>query len=119
MIEGKHHRSIEARRRSLGDAVDRYIREEVPRKRDGEMHTRTLTWWKAKIGTLKLADITPANRIRLRPALAGTAVEAKRVTLLVKITNRFEREGGNCSVYRPYQPAIDRSRVAGGPPTIT
>lgn len=79
MIEGKHYRSVEARRRSLGDAVDRYIREEVPKKRsDGAMHTRTLTWWKSRIGHLKLADMTPALIVEQRGKLAaGTYTRGK------------------------------------------
>ncbi|HEY0339448.1 MAG TPA: hypothetical protein VGC34_01465, partial [Steroidobacteraceae bacterium] len=34
MIEGKHFRSVEARRRSLAQAIDRYVEEELPKKRD-------------------------------------------------------------------------------------
>lgn len=78
MIEGKHYRSVEARRRTLGDAIDRYIREEVPKKRDAGMHTRTLTWWKSQIGKLKLADITPALIVEHRGKLAaGTYTRGK------------------------------------------
>ena len=78
MIEGKHYRSVEARRRSLGDAIDRYIRDEVPKKRDGGMHKHTLTWWKSSIGQLKLADMTPALIAEYRGKLAaGTYTRGK------------------------------------------
>jgi hypothetical protein len=33
MIEGKHFRSAEARRRSLAEAIDRYLKDELPKKR--------------------------------------------------------------------------------------
>lgn len=78
MIEGKHYRSVEARRRTLGEAVDRYIAEEVPKKRDGKMHTTTLTWWKEQVGHLKLAEITPALIAEHRGKLAaGTYTRGK------------------------------------------
>jgi hypothetical protein len=37
MIEGKHFRSVEARRRTLGEAIDRYLEHEVPKLRNGSM----------------------------------------------------------------------------------
>lgn len=57
MIEGKHFRSVEARRRTLADAVDRYLEEEVPKKRGGgAMHKSALAWWKADLGHLKMFE---------------------------------------------------------------
>ena len=38
MIEGRHFRGAEARRRTVGDAIDRYTLEELPTKRGGGMH---------------------------------------------------------------------------------
>jgi hypothetical protein len=36
MIEGRHFRSAEARRLSLGDAIDRYNENELQNKRDSD-----------------------------------------------------------------------------------
>lgn len=58
MIEGRHFRGSEGKRRTLADAIDRYIEFEVPKKRDGEMHSTTLKWWKKQLGQTKLADLT-------------------------------------------------------------
>lgn len=58
MIEGRHFRGSEGKRRTLAEAIDRYIEFEVPKKRDGEMHRTTLRWWKEQIGKTKLADVT-------------------------------------------------------------
>jgi integrase len=69
MIEGKHFRTVEARRRTLGEAIDRYIAEELPKKRDGSMHRVRLPWWKEHAGDVKLADITPALISSLRGKL--------------------------------------------------
>src|ERR1700684_4420600 len=60
MIEGRHFRSAEARRRTVAQAINRYVLQELPKKRAGNMHRNNLPWWSAKIGHLKLADVTPA-----------------------------------------------------------
>jgi hypothetical protein len=69
MEDGRHFRHSEAKRRTLGEAVDRYILEEVSKKRDGEMHTTTLTWWKAEFGHLKLFEVTTAIVVEKRDLL--------------------------------------------------
>ena len=46
MIEGKHFRSVEARRRTLGEAIDRYCEEELPKKRDARTRVIRLRWLK-------------------------------------------------------------------------
>ena len=35
MVEGKHFRGTEARRRTLTQAIERYLEEEVPKKKGG------------------------------------------------------------------------------------
>ena len=60
MIEGRHFRSAEGRRRTLAEAIDRYLEHEAPKLRDGRMHKSTLPWWREKLGRFKLCDITPA-----------------------------------------------------------
>ncbi|MGH8141410.1 MAG: hypothetical protein ACREU2_02640, partial [Steroidobacteraceae bacterium] len=70
MIEGKHFRSVEARRRTLAEAIDRYIAEELPKKRAGHMHRHNLPWWRKHLGHLKLADVTPAILVEMRGKLA-------------------------------------------------
>lgn len=70
MIEGKHFRHAEARRRTLGEAIERYLQEEVPKKRDGSMHRTRLPWWKERAGNVKLADVTPALIVELRGKLS-------------------------------------------------
>jgi hypothetical protein len=39
----------------------RYTIEELPKKRDARTRAIRLNWWKAKLGHLMLADITPAH----------------------------------------------------------
>jgi integrase len=80
MEEGKHFRNAEAKRKSLADAIDRYIKDEVPKKRDGEMHETTLKWWKAELGRLKLADLTPAIVVEYRDKLRGRTRRGKKLS---------------------------------------
>jgi len=69
MIEGKHFRSVEARRRTVAEAIDRYVAEELPKKRAGDMHRHNLPWWKKNLGHLKLADVTPPILVECRGKL--------------------------------------------------
>jgi hypothetical protein len=41
MIEGRHFRGVEARRRTLGEAIDRYLAEELPRSATAARIART------------------------------------------------------------------------------
>ena len=71
MIEGRHFRSAEARRRTLAEAIDRYLEHEAPKLRDGRMHRSTLPWWRGKLGRLKLWEVTPALIAEYRDKLAA------------------------------------------------
>ena len=53
MIEGRHFRDVEARRRTIAEAIDRYIEEELPKKRDANTRRSRLLWWREKLGHLK------------------------------------------------------------------
>ena len=78
MIEGKHFRSVEARRRTLGEAIERYTEEELPQKKDAATRVIRLRWWKEKLGHLKLSEITPAILVEYRNKLGKeTFVKAK------------------------------------------
>lgn len=73
---GKYVADAEALRRTVGDLVDRYIRE-LPHKARNKSSAKTkqqLEWWKAELGRVAIADCTPAVVIEARDRLAqGTA----------------------------------------------
>ena len=72
MIEGRHFKEAAAGRRTLGEAIDRYMQEAVPKKRGGgAMHTICLRWWKAKLGGLRLSDVTADVLTAQRTKLAN------------------------------------------------
>lgn len=94
MDEGKHFRTAEARRRTLAAAIDRYVLEEVPKKKlpehdpkkQGQMHKSCLRWWREQIGDLKLSEVTVPVIVEYRDRLARTPYTrakpgAKRSTL--------------------------------------
>jgi len=49
----------EATRRTVGEAVDRYLKD-VPPGKDQRNRERHLNWWKAEHGSILLAQLTPA-----------------------------------------------------------
>lgn len=78
MIEGKHFRSVEARRRTLADAIKRYLENEVGKLQNGNMHRTNLPYWREHLGHAKLSEITPAIIVEHRDKIAaGTYVRAK------------------------------------------
>lgn len=78
MIEGKHFRSVEARRRTLADAINRYLEHEVGKLRNGNMHRTNLPYWREHLGRSKLSEITPALIVEHRDRIAaGTFTRAK------------------------------------------
>jgi integrase len=57
--EGRHFRTSEAKRRTLGEMIDRYMRDILPSKpRTAPFQKRQLEWWKARLGEKILADVT-------------------------------------------------------------
>lgn len=103
MIEGKHFRSVEARRRTVTDAIYRHFTDELrlpkgltdraaisahvkaeraagrePKFDDIITRVGRLLWWHDRIGGLKLADVTSAVIVQQRGELErGTFVRAK------------------------------------------
>jgi integrase len=73
MREGRHFKSAEAKRHSLADLVDRYIKEVLPIKPKNGANTRQhLVWWKSKLGSVSLAEVSPSLIAQCRNDLLGT-----------------------------------------------
>jgi integrase len=61
MKEGRYFKTTEAKKRTLGDLIDRYIKEILPRKPKNAHNVEAqLRWWKQVIGHCVLVDVTPA-----------------------------------------------------------
>lgn len=67
--DGRAFRNADAHRRTLGEAVDQYVTENLPTLKSEGMHKAALAWWKERIGKMKLADITPPVIVSQRAAL--------------------------------------------------
>ena len=59
--EGRHFRINEAKRHTLSELVDRYLKEVLPNKAKSTQATQTqqIKWWQSQIGDYLLADVTP------------------------------------------------------------
>ncbi len=59
--EGRHFKSTEAKKHTLGQLIDRYIIDVLPTKKKCEQRQGAqLIWWKNQIGSYLLSDVTPA-----------------------------------------------------------
>lgn len=59
--EGRHFKTSEAKKHTLGELIDRYIRDVLPRKEKSQKKQKAqLLWWKEQLGSYVLAEVTPA-----------------------------------------------------------
>jgi integrase len=77
--EGRHFKTTEAKRRTLGELVDRYVRDILPTKKakTQEPQIGQLAWWKNRLGAYALADCTPALLAESRDALAREQIPSQ------------------------------------------
>lgn len=70
--EGRYFKTAQAKKHTLSESVDRYLREVNPlRPRSMRDRQRHLEWWSAEIGHLTLADLTPVLVSEFREKLAS------------------------------------------------
>jgi integrase len=59
--EGRHFKTTEAKKHTLGGLIDRYIEDILPNKPKNLRTVKAqLLWWKQQLGSYALADVTPA-----------------------------------------------------------
>src|SRR3990167_9295391 len=69
--EGRHFKTSEAKRHTLGELIDRYTSDVLPHKpKNKSNRTLHLNWWKSELGKFTLADVTPALIAEHRDKLA-------------------------------------------------
>ena len=77
--DGRHFRNTEAKKRTLGELIDRYIKDIMPTKpKSGEKQRSQLEWWKQELGSYFLVDITPALIGEKRDMLLGGTTRLKK-----------------------------------------
>ena len=57
--DGRRIPELEAKKHLLSEVIDRYIKTEIPKKRDQRAPKSKLIWWKSELGHLYLSDVTP------------------------------------------------------------
>ena len=69
--ERRYFKTREAQRRTLAELVDRYVPDVIPKKgRWARYQAVQFAWWRAELGALSLADVTPAVIAEARDKLA-------------------------------------------------
>jgi hypothetical protein len=71
---GDHVPNVEARKYTLADAIDRYLKVVLPRARrnkNAREQTRLLNWWREQLGSRPLLSLTSAVIAKTRDELAS------------------------------------------------
>lgn len=77
--DGRYFRSAEAKKHTVGELIDRFIAQWLPRNPNGIVKkTALLTWWKERLGHLLLVDLSPAiikddEHLVLHSRIAGSS----------------------------------------------
>jgi len=74
IIEGRDFPEREAARTTLGDLIERYLRDVIPLKKDAKKQRQQLAWWKARLGSLAVPAVTPDVVAQARNALSTELV---------------------------------------------
>ena len=72
--EGRHFKTTEAKKHTLGDAIDRYMLDIAPAKfKPNELRIRLpiLCWWKSQIGYCTLSDLSAKDFAACRDTLVN------------------------------------------------
>ena len=79
--DGRHFKTSEAKRHTLGELIDRYTRDILPKKpKQIRVQTSHFAWWKGQLGKYALADMTPALLSEYRDKLANEPITPKNPT---------------------------------------
>lgn len=71
IMDGRALPNWQADKRTVAELVDRYVRDVVPeRPKSAANKLQQLRWWKAELGELALAQVTPSVVLRCRDKLA-------------------------------------------------
>ena len=70
--EGRHFKTVEAKRHTVAELIDRYIKSVLSTKSVSSQNAQTgqLLWWREQLGDYMLADITPALLAECRDDLS-------------------------------------------------
>ena len=88
--EGRHFKTSESKKHTLGDLIDRYIKHILPQKPKSLVDQKTqLSWWKDEIGSYSLSEITPALIVEYRTKLLSEDSERTSRKRTNSTANRY------------------------------
>ncbi len=89
--EGRHFKTAEAKKHTLTDLVERYVKDVLPTKTKklSTDQLNQLNWWKKNIGEHLLADITPALIVEFRDQLSHTRKPATVSRYMAALSHAF------------------------------
>ena len=119
ILEGRHFKTAEAKRRTLADLIERYCTDVLPRKAQETAYGQALQlrWWKAQLGHYALGDVTPALLAECRDQLARDHKSSTVNGYLAALSHAFTtavREWGwldNSPMRKVSKPKQPRGRV--------
>jgi len=86
--EGRHFKTMESKRHTLDEMIDRYIRDVLHSKKDAKNQERQLKWWKEQLGNYTLADVSPALIVEHRDKLKN-GITNRGTTRSPSTVNRY------------------------------
>jgi hypothetical protein len=91
ILEGQYFQTSEAKKHTLTDVINRYIREVLPQKHPSTIpdQARQLYCWQTHLGHYLLADITPAVLGEYRSILTQERANATVVRSLAILSHAF------------------------------
>jgi len=79
MRDGRHFKLAEAKKHTLGDLIDRFIRSALPANEEHAANTKAqLLWWKEQIGQKMLSDISSDVIVEQRDLLLNEPIQTIR-----------------------------------------
>lgn len=70
--EGRHFKTVEAKKHTVRELIERYVRDVLPTKpKSKAKQEMQLKWWNAQIGAYLLSDVTPPMLAQYRDKLGG------------------------------------------------
>lgn len=74
--EGQYFGTMESKKRTVADMIDRYMRDVLPLRRSDKANVkRHLEWWKAQLGHYRLCDLRPPLIAEYRDKLLSEKAE--------------------------------------------
>lgn len=97
--DGRYFKTAEAKRHSVADMIDRFIKEQLAGKKSAEDTERHLLYWKSQIGVRLLSDVTPDLIGSVRDGLLNEPYTTSRKAGDKVIETERQRSGATVNRY--------------------